>query len=123
MKQYHAGYGYDLEMTIAKYPIREQVEADQKVTLLKSLEKGNLTQVTFVKEGKDEKMFVAANPQFKSLDLYDAKMQKQFQGIEKREKPDQDMSQDKKETQKQEVDEEGETKKSKKATRKKGVGI
>lgn len=123
VKQYHAGYGYDLEMTIAKYPIREQVEADQKVTLLKSLEKGNLTQVTFVKEGKDEKMFVAANPQFKSLDLYDAKMQKQFQGLEKREKPDQDKSQEKKETQKQEVDDEGETKKGKKRTKGKGVGV
>ena len=36
----------------------------------------------------------AANPQHKTLDLYDSKMQKQFQGIEKKEKPDQDKSQD-----------------------------
>jgi len=123
VKQYHAGYGYDLEMTVAKYPIREQVEPDQKASLLKSLEKGNMTQVTFVKEGKDEKMFVTANPQFKTLDLYDSKMQRQFQGIEKKEKPDQDKSQDKKETQKQDVDEEGEAKKAKKSSKRKGVGV
>jgi hypothetical protein len=123
VKQYHAGYGYDLEMTVAKYPIREQVEPDQKASLLKLLEKGNMTEVTFVKEGKDEKMFVAANPQFKTLDLYDSKMQKQFQDIGKREKEGADKSQEKKETQKQEVDEEGELKKGKKTKRKKGVGV
>lgn len=123
VKQYHAGYGYDLEMTVAKYPIREQVEPDQKASLLKSLEKGNMTQVTFVKEGRDEKMFVTANPQFKTLDLYDSQMQKQFQGIEKKEKSDQDKSQDKKETQKQDADEEGEAKKTKKSSKRKGIGV
>jgi len=123
VKQYHAGYGYDLEMTVAKYPIREQVDAEQKTRMLKSLEKGNMTQVTFVKEGKDEKMFVTANPQYKTLDLYDSQMQKQFQGIEKREKPDQDKFQEKKETQKQEVEDESETKKGKKTGRKKGIGV
>ncbi len=123
VKQYHAGYGYDLEMTVAKYPIREQVEPDQKASLLKSLEKGNMTQVTFVREGKDEKMFVTANPQYKTLDLYDSQMQKQFQGIEKREKEGASKSEEKKETQKQEVDDEAETKKGKKAGRKKGIGV
>jgi hypothetical protein len=123
VKQYHTGYGYDLEMVIAKYPIKEQLEAEQKTKLMKSLEKGNLTQVTFAREGGEDKMFVAANPQYKTLDLYDSKMQKQFQGIEKKEKPDQDKSQEKKETQKQDVDEEGEAKKGKKSSKRKGIGV
>lgn len=123
VKQYHSGYGYDLELTVAKYPIREQVEPDQKASLLKSLEKGNLTKVTFVKEGKDEIMFVTANPQFKSLDIYDSKMQKQFQGIEKREKEGADKSQERKESQKQEVDDEGEPKKGKKTAKRKSIGV
>lgn len=66
---------------------------------------------------------IAANPQFKTLDLYDGKMQKQFQGIEKKEQKEPDKSHEKKETQKQEVDEEGEGKKEKKSRKGKGVGV
>jgi len=123
VKQYHQGYGYDLEMVMSKYPIKEQLNADEKSKLIKSLEKGNLVQVTFAREGGEDKMFVAANPQYKSLDLYDAKMQKQYQGIEKKEKPAEDKSQEKKETQKHDVDEEGEAKKGKKNSKKKGIGV
>ncbi|MBX2968229.1 MAG: hypothetical protein KF803_02575 [Cyclobacteriaceae bacterium] len=123
VKQYHAGYGYDLEMVLAKYPIKEQLNPDEKTKVMKSLEKGNLTQVTFAREGGEDKMYIAANPQYKSLDVYDANLQKKYQGIERKEKPDQDKSQEKKETQKQDVDEEGETKKNKKSSKRKGIGV
>lgn len=52
-----------------------------------------------------------------------SKLEKQFQGIEKKEKPEQDKSQEKKETQKQDVDEEGEAKKGKKISKRKGIGV
>ena len=69
-------------------------------------------------------MHVEANPQFKTLNLYDSKMQKVFQGIEKKEvKQEPEKSMEKKETQKQDVDEEGEGKKEKKSSRKNGVGV
>jgi len=123
VKQYHQGYGFDLEGTVNRYPIKELGSNDEKVKLLKSLEKGNLQPVTFIKEGREEKMFVAANPQFKTLDLYDSKMQKQFQGVEKKQEKDPEKSPDKKETQKQEVDEEGEGKKEKRTRKGKGVGV
>jgi hypothetical protein len=123
VKQYHSGYGYDLEAVVKKYPIKELSADEDRVKLMKSLEKGNLQPVTFLKEGKEEKMNIAANPQFKTLDLYDAKMQKQFQGIEKKEPKEPEKSQEKKETQKQEVDEEGEGKKEKKTRKGKGVGV
>lgn len=123
VKQYTAGYGYDLDMVMSKYPIKEQLNADEKSKVMKSLIKGNLTQVTFSREGGEDKMFITANPQYKSLDLYDAKMQKQFQGIEKKEKTGEDKSKDKKETQKQDVDDESEAKKGKKSSKRKGVGV
>lgn len=107
VKQYHAGYGYDLEMVMSKYPIKEQLNPEEKTKLMKSLEKGNLTQVTFARQGGEDKMFISANPQYKGLDLYDTRMQKQYQGIEKKEKQGEDKSQEKKETQKLDVDEEG----------------
>lgn len=123
VKQFHSGYGYDLEGVVKKYPIKELSNDEEKVKLLKSLEKGNLQPVTFLKEGKEEKMHVAANPQFKTLDLYDSKMQKQFQGIEKKEQKEPEKQQEKKETQKQEVEEEGEPKTEKKTKKGKGVGV
>ena len=79
--------------------------------------------VTFVKEGREEKMFIEANPQFKTLNLYDSKMEKQFQGIEKKEKQEPEKSKEKKESQKQDVDEESEGKKEKKSKKGKGVGV
>ena len=120
VKQYHAGYGYDLEMVMAKYPIKEQLNAEEKTKLMKSLEKGNLTQVTFAREGGEDKMYVAANPQYKNLDLYNAKMEKQFQGIEKKEKSGEDKSKEKKETVKQDAEEESD---GKRKSKKKGVGV
>lgn len=123
VKQYHQGYGYDLDMVMSKYPIKEQLNPEEKTKLIKSLEKGNLTQVTFAREGGEDKMFVSANPQYKTLDLYNSKMEKQFQGIEKKEKVGEDKSQEKKEAVKQDMDEEGEAKKGKKNSKRKGVSI
>lgn len=123
MKQFHAGYGYDLDLVLAKYPIKEQLDGEQKVRLLKSLEKGNLTPVTFAREGGEDKMFIAANPQYKSIDVYDTNLQKKFQGIEKKENKEPEKSNDKKESQKQEVDEEGDTKQSNKKTKRKGISV
>lgn len=124
VKQYHTGYGYELEATLNKYPIKELSNEEDKGKLIKALEKGNMQPVTFIKEGKEEKMHIEANPQFKTLNLYDSKMEKQFQGIERKEKKEEpEKSKEKKETQKQDVDEEGEGKKEKKSRKGKGVGV
>ena len=90
---------------------------------MKSLEKGNLAQVTFAREGGEDKMFISANPQYKNLDLYNTRMEKQFQGIEKKEKAGEDKSQEKKESVKQDVHEEDEGKKEKKSSKRKGIGV
>jgi hypothetical protein len=124
VKQFHSGYGYDLDAVLKRYPIKELANDEEKVKLMKSLEKGNQHQVTFQTDGKEQKMYIEANPQFKTLNLYDSKMQKVFQGIEKKEeKQEPEKSKEKKETQKQEVDEESEGKPEKKAKKGKGVGV
>ncbi len=123
IKQYHSGYGYELEPVLNRYPIKELSNDEEKARMIKSLEKGNQHPVTFTRDGKEEKMHIEANPQFKTLNLYDAKMQKVFQGIEKKELKEPEKSKETKETQKQEVDEEGEAKKEKKSSKKKGIGV
>jgi len=114
VKQFHAGYGYDLDVVLKKYPIKELASQDEKDKLIKSLEKGNTQKVTFVREGKEAGMFVEANPQYKSLKVYDSRMQKVFQGNERKETNGAEQSKERKETVKQEGEDETEAKKSKK---------
>ncbi len=124
VKQFSSGYGYELDKVLDKFPIKELADAEQKEKMMKSLEKGNTTSVTFQKEGKEEKMFIEANPQFKTLTVYDASMKKQFQENEKREtKQEPDNTPDKKQTVKKGVDEEDESTTQKKRPRRRGVGV
>ena len=76
MKQYHEQYGYDLKEALAKFPIRDMKEPDLRDILLSSLQKGNLQAAAFEKEGGFVRMFIEANPQYKSVNLYDSDLKR-----------------------------------------------
>lgn len=76
LKQYHQNYGYDLLETLVKYPIKELENETFKQDLIRSLRRGNLQEVTFLKEDKQIKLFIDANPQFKTIGIYDEGMKK-----------------------------------------------
>lgn len=76
LKQYHQNYGYDLESAIAKLPIKELAQDEHKGMLIDSLKKGNLQSVTFQKEGQELKQYIEANPQFKTINVYNSSMQR-----------------------------------------------
>lgn len=84
-KMIHEAYGFNLENVLSKHPIKELNDPTTKDRLMKSLERGNLHQVTFQRGDKEEKMFIEANPQFKSVNLYDGNLKKVFQESEKKE--------------------------------------
>lgn len=71
MKSYGEQYGFNLAETIDKFKILNMEKPGFKDQLLKSLERGNLHEVSFMKNGKEASGFVTANPQFKTLDFYD----------------------------------------------------
>ena len=75
-QQFHENYGYNVVDALSKYPIKELLDEKQKEELVKSLQKGNAQVVTFEKNGKSEKLYVEANPQFKSVNVYTMKMQR-----------------------------------------------
>ena len=85
VKQFHQGYGYNLKSELFKHPIKELTELETKERLLQSLERGNLHEVTFVNGDKADKMFIEANPQFKTLNIYDSSLKKVYQENEKKE--------------------------------------
>ncbi|WP_200979780.1 hypothetical protein [Echinicola sp. 20G] len=69
MLQYHDRYGFDLEKSLKTLPIVEMEGMDQKDRLMYSLRKGNLHEVNIV--GKETPVLIAANPQYKSISVYE----------------------------------------------------
>ena len=76
MKHFHQNYGYDLDSVLAKHPIKELTNEQDKTRLVESLQKGNRQSVTFMQGGNEQKQFIEANPQFKTINIYDSNMQR-----------------------------------------------
>ncbi len=76
VKKFHQNYGFDLEKTLAKHPIKELAYEVDKGRLIESLQRGNRQSSTIQHEGKEQKIFIEAAPQFKSINLYDSSMKR-----------------------------------------------
>jgi hypothetical protein len=98
LQQYHSAYGFDLSKSLDKHPIKELADPQQKERLIKSLEKGNLQQVTYTRNDQEEKMFLEANPKDRNVILYDQSMKKQFQGIKEHKGEKNDLKESKEES-------------------------
>ena len=135
VKQFHENYGFDLKAAVAKYAITDLNDAEKEKSLLQSLQKGNIQSVTIEKDGSAHKMLVEANPQFKSVTLYDGQMKRvqkesleqyksvsQSQGKEIIQDTKQDQKQDVKKDAKQKIGEHVDGLK-KKSVRKKGMSV
>ena len=71
IKEFHSGYGYDLEKAIKQLPLKEisnKTEADE---LQNALRQGNRHPITLIKNGNEHRFYIEANPQFKSINIYD----------------------------------------------------
>jgi len=76
IRQFHQNYGYNLDSELAKHPIKELMHEQEKSRLVQSLQKGNRQSVTFIENGNEQKYFIEANPQFKTVNIYDNNMQR-----------------------------------------------
>ncbi len=77
LQQYHQKYGFELDQALQKYPIKELENASDRGRLFESLKKGNRQSVTFSINGADQKRYIEANPQFKSITVFNSNMQRQ----------------------------------------------
>lgn len=75
-KQFSQAYGFDLEKALEKLPIQELSDKDSRALLIQSLQKGNRQQVTLSGSSDQQKVFVQANPQFKSVTAYDLNLRR-----------------------------------------------
>ena len=71
IKEFHSGYGYDLEKTIQQIPLKELANKTQADKLKDALKQGNKQPVTLIKNGNEHRFYIEANPQFKSVNIYD----------------------------------------------------
>jgi hypothetical protein len=103
LKQYHQNYGYDLKEAFGKQSMKEL--NDPKIyddpDFINSLKKGNLQSVIVMKGDTSTKVYVEANPQFKSINVYDANMQRLDQRQAKGEKQGEVQEQSVKQTKKE----------------------
>ena len=76
VKPFHENYGYDLKAAVSKFAVVELNNPEKEKFLMESLQRGNTQSVTIDKAGSPEKMFIEANPQFKSITLYDGHMKR-----------------------------------------------
>jgi len=119
MKHFHENYGYDLEAVLSKHKIKELGDNTDKERLTESLKKGNKQSVTFIKEGEEQKGFVQANPQYKSLKIFDGKGKEIRQNEARSEK--QDTKKSTKQAEKPNDDDNPSAGQNKKQTRKRGI--
>jgi len=75
-KRYNENYGFDLEALLKNKGIKELATPEGTESLYRSLKKGNAQQITVDRNGEEKKYFIAASPQFKTVDLYDHQMKK-----------------------------------------------
>ncbi|MFW0738814.1 hypothetical protein [Flavobacterium sp. T12S277] len=71
IKEFHSGYGYDLEKAVLQLPLKELSNKTEADKLKDALKQGNRQPVTLIKNGNEHRFYIEANPQFKSVNIYD----------------------------------------------------
>lgn len=76
IKQFTSTYGYDLQKELQQLPLKELLNKEQTEKLLDALTNGKRESVSFLKDGKERQYYIEANPQFKSVNIYDGHSRK-----------------------------------------------
>ncbi len=110
VKQFHENFGYNLKEAVSKYAVADLDGGEKEKALMQSLQKGNIQSVTIEKDGNTHKMFIEANPQFKTVNLYDGQMklvlkegQEQYLSAGKSQGQEKELKQDQKQEIKQDA--------------------
>ena len=96
LKQFHENYGFELEKALAKLQIKELGNDQDKTRLIESLQKGNRQSVTFLENGSEQRRYIEANPQFKSITVYDENAKRIRQDLTKENTKSESQSQQRK---------------------------
>jgi hypothetical protein len=76
MQRYNNRYGFDLYRSLSQLPLKENLSEPVKRELIDSLKKGNRTPATLQGPDGEQKIFIEANPKFKTLLVFDQNQQR-----------------------------------------------
>jgi hypothetical protein len=76
LKEFHSEFGYDLQKVIGGLPLKELSSNTETVKLLDALKDGSREPVIFLLNEIECKYYLDANPQFKSINIYDENLKK-----------------------------------------------
>ena len=71
MRTFRPEYGYDVEAALKKYPIKGLKDAEKLQEISKALRSGNIVQADLQIGRRTVPVTLAANPQMKTIDIYD----------------------------------------------------
>jgi hypothetical protein len=71
IKEFHSGYGYDLEKVLQQLPLKQLSSKTEADKLRDALKQGSRQSVILIKDGSEHRFYIEANPQFKSVNIYD----------------------------------------------------
>jgi hypothetical protein len=71
IKKFYSGYGYDFEKALQQLPLKELLNKTEADKLQYALKQGSRQSVVLIKNGNEHRFFIEANPQFKSINIYD----------------------------------------------------
>jgi hypothetical protein len=71
IKEFHSRYGYDLEKALRQLPLKEVSSKTEVDKLEDALKQGNRQSIILVKDGSEHRFYIEANPQFKTVNIYD----------------------------------------------------
>lgn len=75
MKEFPEAYGYSIEKVLTSLPLKVSDQA-QLDFLASSLKEGRREEVALLINNKEERFFIEANPQFKTLNIFNEKQEK-----------------------------------------------
>lgn len=76
LNRYNEKYGFDAERSLKDLAVKDIDDAASVLEMTRSLKRGNLVETTAKNNGISEKVYLAANPKERTLDAYDADMNK-----------------------------------------------
>ncbi|MES2446591.1 MAG: hypothetical protein V4546_05380 [Bacteroidota bacterium] len=74
LRTFYPEYNYNLENSLDKYPFKDLKDQARKDEAIKTMAYGNLTEAVLTIGKKNETVWIAANPQMKTIDIYDKNM-------------------------------------------------
>lgn len=76
LKEFRNEYAYDLEKTLKAIPLKEISNTYEMEKLKHALRQGDSVSAVLVKNGRENQIYIEANPQFRTLNIYDRHFRK-----------------------------------------------